>query len=348
MRLSAPSDLTDPTDRTPRTTEDNKVLHPMNTDTIKTVAVIGLGTMGHGIAQAFVAGGYEVWGYDQNSSAGANLKDRIAVNLGRAVQEVGLDPDAVDTTLARIRVAESETQAVAPAQFVTECVAEELDLKRDLFTRIESAVSEDAILASNTSSFPMTQISAKMKHPERAVNTHWFNPPHIVPTVEVVPGKRTSEETAATVTALLRRIGKLAIQLKKEIPGFLVNRIQIAMHREIFDLMEQGVASPEEIDLAVRGSVGLRLAVNGPIEVADFAGHDVGHRVYQVLVQDLRSDRQVPDCINELVEQGHYGAKTGKGVFEYPPEVVTQKLDERERKFLMLAKLLHDGTRPDA
>ena len=187
----------------------------------------------------------------------------------------------------------------------------------------------------------MTQIAVKMQLPERAIVAHWFNPAHIIPVVEVVPGQQTSEETTQSTIGLLKRIGKLPVRLRIEIAGFLVNRIQIAIAREVWDMMERGIASAEDIDLAVRGSMGLRLAAIGPLQVADFAGLDVYDRVYANLVPDIRSDTQVPDVVRELVDQGHFGVKTGKGFFDYTPESIAEKREQRDRQFLALVKLLY-------
>jgi len=167
---------------------------------------------------------------------------------------------------------------------VVEAVAEDLEVKRRLFSRIEPQVSAEAILASNTSSFPISDLAADLSRPRQALITHWFNPPHIVPLVEVVPGEKTGTEAVEATLALLRQVGKSPVQLKKEVPGFLVNRIQIAMLREILDLLDRGVADPEEIDRAVKSTIGFRLAAIGPLEVIDFAGLDVTASVFENLV----------------------------------------------------------------
>lgn len=314
----------------------------MNAKSIETVAVLGLGTMGHSIAQTFAAAGCTVRCYDEQSAAGETLADRIEANLQRMAEAGVVEADSIKQTLERIEVCSSEASAVAGAEFVTEAVAEDLAVKQELFARIEAHADGEAILASNSSSFPITKIATAMRTPERAILTHWFNPPHIVPVVEVVPGQKTQDAATQTTVELLRRIGKLPIRLNMEIPGFLVNRVQMAMYREIWDLLERGIADPDQIDLAIQGSMGFRLALIGPLEVNDFAGLDVSSRVYEILIPEVRSDTQLPSHIKKLVDAGHLGVKTGKGIYDYTPEDIKRRQARRDRRYLALIKLLQD------
>ena len=312
----------------------------MSAESIDTVAVLGLGTMGHGISQSFAAAGFQVRCYDQSDQARETLSDRVRANL-LEMAEAGVGTRAsVDPTLARISVVSSIAEAVGPAQFVTEAVAEDLAIKQNMFVQLESHVAATTILASNSSSFPISQTGEKMRQPERAIVTHWFNPPHIVPVVEVVPGARTADETCRETLQLLQQIGKTPVHLRQEIPGFLVNRVQIAMYREIWDLLSRGIAEPEEIDLAIRGSMGFRLAAIGPLQVNDFAGLDVTGRVYENLVTEISSDTTLPTVIRQLVEEGRFGVKTGQGVFEYTPQIIEEKQSQRDRRYLALIKIL--------
>ncbi len=297
--------------------------------------------MGHGIAQVFALAGCEVRCYDDVAVARDSTIDRVNSNLHQAQQAGLVSEDEIKSCIANITVCDSEADSLSGAQFVTEAVREDLDVKQQLFARIESSVSESCILASNTSTFPMTDISRNMKHPERALNTHWFNPPHIVPLVEIVPGEKTAEQTTQTAIQLHERIGKLAVRLNKELPGFLVNRVQIAMLREIFDLLQQGVASAEDIDRALQSSIGLRLAAIGPLQVCDFAGVDIYSTVYGHLVQQIRSDREVPAVIKQLVAEGRLGTKSGQGIYDYTPEKIEAIRNQRDSNFLQLVKSLH-------
>lgn len=311
------------------------------TDSKQPVAVLGLGTMGHGIAQSFAAGGYPVRCFDEHPAARASTQARVRSNLQAFVKAGVLPQASVEPILARITICDTEAEAVSQAFFVTEVVQEDLAVKLDLFARLESLVSPQTILASNSSTFPISQSGARLKYPGRAVVTHWFNPPHLVPLVEVVPGPNTDEATTQTAMDLMRDIGKEPIRLRKELPGFMVNRIQVAIMREVWDMLEQEVASAADIDTALRTSVGFRLAAVGPLEVHDFGGLDIQSTVFQNLVPEIRSSTDLPLVVRQLVEQGHLGAKTGRGFQEYPPERLAERQTRRDSLFLELVKLLY-------
>jgi 3-hydroxybutyryl-CoA dehydrogenase len=240
--------------------------------------------MGHGIVQAFAAAGLRVKGFDEQKAARDGVHKLIARNLKDFVASGLMRKSEVAPLLARIEVCDSEAEAVRGAQFVTEAVLEDLAVKQDLFRRLEGLVGAETILASNSSCFPISQSARKMRRPERAIVTHWFNPPHIVPVVEVVPGPCTSEPVVKATMALMKRTGKVAVRIDRELPGFIVNRVQVAVMREVWSLLDEGVASPEAIDSAIRGSMGFRLAAVGPAEVYDFGGLDLQLRVFQNLV----------------------------------------------------------------
>jgi 3-hydroxybutyryl-CoA dehydrogenase len=197
------------------------------------------------------------------------------------------------------------------------------------------------ILASNSSTFPISQSGALLKHPERAVVTHWFNPPHIVPTVEIVGSPRTSNETIEAMLELHRRAGKLAIRINQELPGFIVNRVQVAIMRELWDLLDRGVASAEDIDSAVQGSLGFRMAAAGPLRINDFGGLDVLTAVYKNLTPQIASGTKVPATVQRLVDDGHLGFKTGKGFYDYPPDNADAVRSDRDTRYLQLLKLFH-------
>lgn len=316
----------------------------MQSDKIASVAVLGLGTMGHGIAQTFALAGYAVRGFDEVPAARESLHARVRANLQAFVEAGLLEAEKSEPTLARISACDAIPATVADADFVTEAVKEDLPTKQRLFAELETLVRPGTILASNSSTFPISQSAAKMQNKAHALVTHWFNPPHLAPLVEVVPGPETSEETTRTTMALLAGIGKQPLRLRKELPGFLVNRIQAALMREIWDLLEQGVASAEEIDAAIRGSVGFRLAAVGPLEVHDFGGLDIQATVFQNLAPEIRSRTDLPAIVRDLVAHGHFGAKTGRGFYEYTPERVDERRRRRDALFLALVKLLHPET----
>lgn len=305
------------------------------------VSIIGLGTMGHGIAQTFAMAGCDVTGFDEVRAAGDSLHDRIRQNLRDFVAAELFPADQIDATLRRIRVCGTQAEAVRDAQFVTEAMREDLAAKQELFERLEPLVADDTILASNSSTFPISQSGARLNRPERAVVTHWFNPPHIVPTVEVVGCSLTNEATIQATLELLRRSGKLAIRINQELPGFLVNRVQIAVMREVWDLLDRGVASVEDIDAAIQGSMGFRLAALGPLRIHDFGGLDVQTAVYRNLTPEIAAGTTVPATVQRIVDAGHHGFKTGQGFYRYSPESAEQIRSDRDRRYLSLLKMFH-------
>ena len=312
----------------------------MRLEQIRQIAVIGLGRMGHGIAQSFAAAGFQVRGFDANPEACESAHRRIRGNLNEMVASEVLSREDVEPTLGRFVVTDSEADAATDAQFVVEAIVEQRTAKQEFFARIEDAVADTTIIASNSSTLTISESATAMRHPQRAIITHWFNPPHIVPTVEVVPGPETTEDTAETTIALHRKIGKLAVRINGEIPGFLVNRVQIAMIREVWDLYERGIASREDIDAAIRGSLGFRLAVCGPLAICDFGGVDVWSTVYRALAPDLRNDAVVPDAIQDLVDAGRCGTRTGRGIHDYDPQTIDEVHAHRDTAMLQLAKLV--------
>jgi 3-hydroxyacyl-CoA dehydrogenase len=296
--------------------------------------------MGHGIAQTFALAGCDVRCYDTDRRACDTLVERIQANLDQMAEAGLVDEAAIPVALQRITTCQSEKDAADGAQFVVESVREDLAVKQELFRRVESTAGRETILATNTSSYRVTEIAAGMRWPERAVATHWFNPPHIIPVVEIVPGEKTSAETTRSAYDLLTRVGKLPVRVNQEIPGFVVNRVQIAMLREVWDLLDRGIASAEDIDRAIRGSMGLRLAALGPLAIVDFAGWDIMAKVYQNLVTDIRSDTDLPQIARGLVEDGRLGVKTGQGIYDYPDHSVQRRVADRDRMYLGLAQLL--------
>jgi 3-hydroxybutyryl-CoA dehydrogenase len=317
----------------------------MKLDGIKAISVLGAGIMGHGIAQSFIMGGYPVTLLDIQESILETAKAHIKNNFelfGRA----GLIQSAESKrALGRLVTTTELKRAVQKGDFIVEAVPEDLELKQALFQEVESFCPAGAIIASNTSSLTLKDIGARVNKKERLVITHWFNPPHIVPTVEVVKGDRTSDETLEVAYQLLSKIKKAPVKLKFELPGFLINRIQIAMVREVFDLYEKGIASAADIDKAVKGSFGFRLASIGPLLTADLGGLDTWLRVSENLLPKIQSSVEAPGALQRLVSQGHTGIKSGKGFYDYAGDFSNKELDgvieNRDREFLQRLKALY-------
>jgi 3-hydroxybutyryl-CoA dehydrogenase len=310
----------------------------MKLEDIHRISVLGSGIMGHGIAQSFLMGGYPVALYDVDQS----ILDRAAVlieqNLKLFAQFNLINEEDVEACLARLTTTLDLKRCVAESQFVTEAVPEDLALKQHLFEEMESCCADDAILATNTSSLTMADIGVRVRKRARLVITHWFNPPHIVPAVEVVNSRWTSAETMDTTYGLLTKLKKLPVRINRELPGFIVNRIQMALIREVLSLYDQGVAGAEDIDRAVKGSLGFRLASIGPLQTVDMGGLGLWLKVYELLAPLIESSTEPPAALQRLAGQGHDGIKTGKGFYDYTADYANGSLDkavqQRDREFL--------------
>jgi 3-hydroxybutyryl-CoA dehydrogenase len=269
------------------------------------IAIIGAGLMGHGIAQVFAVAGHRVKVYDPVPEALAAVRDRIAQNL----KAMRLDPDAVK----KVKSAATLAEAVADADVVIEAAPEKLELKQAIFAELERHAPRQALLASNTSVIPIGKIAARVKTRDRVLGTHWWNPPFLVPLVEVIETKGTAPATVATMTRLLKSVGKTPVHVKKDVPGFIGNRLQHALWREAVALVEAGVADAETVDTVVKSSFGRRLAVLGPLENADLVGTDLLLDIQKEVLADLdRTDGPQP-YLKKLVDAGRLGMKTGEG-----------------------------------
>lgn len=301
--------------------------------------------MGHGIAQAFLLGGYPVSLYDIQESILETARAHIERNL-ELFQQANLIQNAEnESALRKLKTTTNLKHAVEGSDFIVEAAPEKLEVKQGLFQEAESFCRPDTIIASNTSSLTLKDIGARIKNKERLVITHWFNPPHIVPAVEVVKGDQTTEETLEIAYQLLAKIKKVPVKINLELPGFLINRIQIAMAREVFDLYEKRVASAADIDKAVKGSFGFRLASIGPLMTADLGGLDLWLKVCENLLPQIQSSTEPPRVLQRLVSEGHTGIKSGKGFHDYTSDYSKKELDEvvrkRDREFLQRLKHLY-------
>jgi 3-hydroxybutyryl-CoA dehydrogenase len=269
------------------------------------IAIIGAGLMGHGIAQVFAVAGHDVAITDPVEAARAAAPGRISRNLA----EMNLDPAAVN----RVSLHADLATAVAGADVVIEAALENMELKQKLFAEIEAAAPAHAILASNTSVMPITRIMENSRDKTRALGTHWWNPPFLVPLVEVVRTVDVSNKTVASMMALLASVGKTPVEVKKDVPGFVGNRLQHALWREAISIVEQGICDAEMVDMVVKASFGRRLPVLGPLENADMVGSDLTLAIHQQVLPYIDSRPAPSPLLEEMVKQGKLGFKSGEG-----------------------------------
>jgi 3-hydroxybutyryl-CoA dehydrogenase len=276
------------------------------------IAVIGAGLMGHGIAQVFALHGHEVAVYDALDANLATLHERISANL----RDLGDDPHAAE----RVTPQPDLAAAVREADYVVEAVLEDLPLKQKIFAQIESHVRPDTILASNTSVIPITAIMEGLKHRERALGTHWWNPPYLVPLVEVIGTQWTSPAVIARTIDLHKAIGKTPVHVKKDVAGFVGNRLQHALWREAVALVEEGICDAETVDTVIKASFGRRLAVLGPLENADLVGTDLTLAIHRTVLPEINSRAAPSPYLEKLVAEGRLGMKSGQGFRAWTPE----------------------------
>lgn len=281
---------------------------------MRTIGVLGAGTMGAGIAQVAAQSGFDVLLHDVDPSAVRRAVDGIRGRLDGALAKGKLTTEERDAALARIRVL-PEFDGYAEADFIIEAITEDPAAKEEAFRRLDSVCGSGVILATNTSSISITKIAAATSRPGQVVGMHFFNPVPVMKLVEVVRGHYTTPETVACVENLARRLGKETVLCRKDAPGFIVNRILMPMLAEAMRLVEEGVASLEDVDKAV--TLGLNHPM-GPFTLADFIGLDVGHHVMDYLWREFNQPHFAPPLsLKELVRAGRLGRKTGKGFYDY-------------------------------
>ncbi len=287
------------------------------------VAVVGAGLMGCGIAACFAAAGHEVAVHDPMEAALAAAPERVASALeamgtGEGHGEGGPDPFSSSSALAHVRFESRPQDAIAGADFVFEAAPEDLRLKQEIFARLDAIAAPGCILASNSSSMRPTEIAARAEHPGRTVGTHWWNPPHLVPLVEVIRGESTSEATFERTFDLLAAIGKVPVRVDRDPPGFVGNRLQHALWREAFQLVDEGVCDAETIDTVVKNGFGPRLAALGPMENSDLVGLELTLQIHEYLLPRLTPPSQPSKGLRDRIAAGHTGMAAGEGWRTWP------------------------------
>lgn len=317
----------------------------MGAGAIERVTIIGVGIMGTALAAEWAAGGRTVTLYGRDEERTAVGRERATAAL-RALEQGGLlGTDGLVGALDRINTATDLAAAVAGADFVQESVPEKLELKRELFAELDRLCPPTTILASNTSGLPISRIAEGMAGAARIVGVHYLNPAHLMPPVEVIPGEATAPEVIERIRAALLELGKSPLIVRREVPGFLWNRLQFALAREAFWLVENGVATMEEVDLAMRRGLGRRWAIAGPFASLDLGGIDTMASVAAYLFPELSTAAETPEFLDRRIAAGQYGAKTAAGFYPWPADKLASTLARRDA--MLLAALREDREETD-
>jgi len=299
----------------------------MKVDDIKHITVVGAGTMGHSIAQVYAQFGFKVDLIDINDGILKRAMNLIESNLLVLEEFDRLGENTISNILSHIFPSTNLKQAAKKADLVTEAVREVPEIKKTIFSKLEDYCSTDTILASNTSTLDIFKILRELKHPERLITHHWFAPPHIIPLVEIAPGRNTLQEVLDLSVKLMEKLDKKPIVMKRFVPSYIVNQIQKAILPIVYNLLIRGLATAEQIDLAIKTSLGIRLPIVGIVQSQDFTGLD--------LIYDIQKGiNKIVPVIKDSVEKGHLGVKTGIGFYDYGGASEEEIMKRRDRLYL--------------
>jgi 3-hydroxybutyryl-CoA dehydrogenase len=294
---------------------------PMKALDIKKISVIGPGMMGHAIGQEFAAAGYEVIMCGRSEERLRFALENVKRSLNELVKWEMIRETNVEPTLARIQTTTDLIAAGSSADLIVEAIVEDLKSKQELFHRLDAICPKNTIFASNTSSILPTAMASATKRPDRFLVAHYFNPPYLMPLVEIVRAKKTSDATVNTVHNLMKAIGKRPIICQNEVPGFIANRLQLVLWREAFNIVQRGIATPQDVDLAVKSSFGRRLGMVGPFELYEYIdGYDQILQCEKYMLPDMDTSKESYPLLLEKVAKNELGVKSGVGFYEWTPE----------------------------
>lgn len=300
----------------------------MDVKEVEHVLVVGAGVMGHSIAQVFAQAGIETALMDLDDKVLEHAVSLIKSNLVTLAEYGSISEDEIPPILERIHLTTDLASSAKRVDFVMEAVSEVPEIKKKVFSQLDDFCPKDTVIASNTSGLNIFEM-ADLRNPERLVIAHWYAPAHIIPLVEVVPGPKTSPDVLSYTAGLMDRIGKQPAVMKEFVTGFIVNKINFAIALAALEMLENGVATPEEIDRAVKVSLGIRLPIVGVVQTMDFNGLDL----VQDILQGLHSKNSL---IDERVSRGHLGVKTSKGIYDYGGRSEEAVLKKRDLLYLKM------------
>ena len=307
----------------------------MNIEGIKKVGIVGAGTMGAGVAEIFAQFGYTVILYNRSKAgmqrALEHLQSKVAVDPTPIKKEI-------DAAGAKIYTTHDLTE-LAQVDLISESIAENLEVKQDIFRKLDEICDAKTLFTTNTSGLSISQIATAVSHPDRFAGMHYFNPPQIIPALEIIKGEATSDATCEVLIDLAKQMQKQPILVQKDVPGFVASRLQFAVVREALHLLEEGIASPADIDAVMKHGLGLRWALLGPLEIADLGGLDIFNTVGSYVAKSLSNATESPKVLQDLVAAGKLGAKTGSGFYDYPPGKASTLIVERDEKLQEILRI---------
>jgi len=311
----------------------------MEIKNIKNIVIAGAGVMGSSMAQTFAQSGYKVTLYDLKDEYLEKSRNLININQNASVDKEIFTKQDSENIMGNISFTCSKN-CFKDADFVVEAIVENMDIKHSFWSEVSEIAPQDAILTTNTSGLSITRIGESVNKPERFCGMHWINPPHIIPLIEVIKGDKTIKETSELVYDISKLIGKQPIMINKDVPGFVLNRFQFAVLREAMYIIEEGIASKEDIDSVFKYALGIRYACLGPFEIADLGGLDTFYNISSYLTKDLSDTKEVSSILSDLVKHGNYGVKSGSGFYDYSNGRDKEVIRKRDEDFYKVSECL--------
>ncbi len=303
----------------------------MTIEGIKKIGIVGAGTMGAGVAEIFTQFGYTVILYNRSKAGMQRALERIRSNVA---------PIETETDAAGAKIYTTHDLAeLAQVDLISESIAENLEVKQDIFRKLNEICDAKTLFTTNTSGLSISQIATAVSHPERFAGMHYFNPPQIVPAMEIIKGEATSDATCEVLMDLAKQMQKQPILVQKDVPGFVASRLQFAVVREALHLVKEGIASPADIDAVMKHGLGLRWALLGPLEIADLGGLDIFNTVGSYVAKSMSNATDSPKVLQDLVAAGKLGAKSGSGFYDYPPGKASALIAERDEKLQEILRI---------
>lgn len=313
----------------------------MKVNSIKKIGIAGAGTMGSGMAQIFARKGYNVVVTDLKDEFLENSRRLVSIFNSSLIEEGLMTEQEAEETVKNIKYY-TDKKVFSDCDIIIEAIIEKMDIKQDFWKEVEEIAKPDAIFASNTSGLSITGISKKLKDKGRFAGMHFWNPPHIIPLVELIKGDETKDETIDILFELAKKIDKEPVVVKKDAPGFIGNRLQFAVFREALNIVEQGIADIEDVDRAMKYGPGFRYPIIGPLQTADLGGLDTFYFISLYLFNEISDAKKPQNILKDLIDKNHLGTKTKKGFYDYSNGKDEEAIKYRDKMFFKMLKYIHE------